>query len=138
MCKRPLFSLEEIPPERAKIRGARDRQAMLKDSHGSLALLVGEFPKPPLNTEFHSVAARSCGTLFTACGAERTRANQQVSGPDFVPLPGRYGAPARSPSADPHWPLRSAVPAFPRGRAGTPHRPFSCPPTAGHTRPASS
>ena len=28
MCKRPFFSFEEIPPERAKIQGTRNRQAM--------------------------------------------------------------------------------------------------------------
>ncbi len=46
MCKRPLFSFEEIPPERAKIRGTRNRQAMPQDSHTAPGAACWGFPKP--------------------------------------------------------------------------------------------
>ena len=39
MCKRPLFSFEEIPPERAKIRGTRNRQAMPMARHRRKTLI---------------------------------------------------------------------------------------------------
>ncbi|NBH20143.1 hypothetical protein D3Z55_22810 [Clostridiaceae bacterium] len=40
-------------------------QAMPQDSHPAPGAACWGFPKPLLNTEFHSVAARSFGTLFT-------------------------------------------------------------------------
>ena len=72
MCKRPLFSFEEIPPERAKIRGTRNRQAVRPGTKSRFLHRVlpaprknacWELPKPFSNCIRWMQAARSFGTL---------------------------------------------------------------------------
>ena len=48
-----------------QVRGLGGTPTREPDSHTAPGAACWGFPKPLLNTEFHSVAARSCGTLFT-------------------------------------------------------------------------
>ena len=102
-----------------------------------LALLVGDSPSP----FEHRISFCGCAFLrnaFHRPAAVRKYKKRSVSGPAPVPFPVHSGVPPHIPSAGPRWLLRPAVPAFPRGSAGTRHSLFSFLPTMLRTRPASS
>ena len=79
-----------------------------------LLLVEGSAPKAPLNTEFHSVAARSANTFDQ---------DQLIAGRGLFLFQHPVLPPFSAP--DPHWPLPLKAPAFPHGNAGTRHRSFS-------------
>ena len=76
----------------------------------------------PLNTEFHSVAARSAN----AFDQDQLTAGRGLFLFQHPVLP-PFSAP------DPHWPLPLKVPAFLHGNAGTRHRSFSFLPAISRT-----
>ena len=80
-----------------------------------LRLLVeGSAPQAPLNTEFHSVAARSAN----AFDQDQLTAGRGLFLFQYPVLP-PFSA------LDLHWLLPLKAPAFPHGNAGTRHRSFS-------------
>ncbi len=82
---------------------------MPQDSHSAPALLIGD-SQAPLNTELHSVAARSCG-------GEKIRKNGRISGSAHAPFPGHPGVPPRT-----HQPVHIGLcgQQFPHFLAGLP------------------
>ena len=66
---------------------------MPQDSHGSLALLVEGYPKPPVNAEFHSAAARSTNAFDH---------DQLIAGRGLFPF--RHPVPPPYLEYDPHSP----------------------------------
>ena len=78
MCKRPLFSFEEIPPERAKY-GVREtgKQCLVGPTEAKPGIFAGAkipgcllraLPQAPINSSILELAARSDGTLFPSPG----------------------------------------------------------------------
>jgi len=77
------------------------------------SLVEGSAPQAPLNTEFHSVAARSANA-FDRDQLTAGRSLFLFQHPVLPPFS----------ALGPHWPLLLKAPAFPHGNAGTRHRTF--------------
>ena len=69
MCKRPLFSFEEIPPERAKIRGYEKPASDACGYPDSPTRLLRAAPPSPLGTQIFNLWLRVLRTLLTATGS---------------------------------------------------------------------
>ena len=88
----------------------------------SALLVEGSAPKPPLNAEFHSAAARSANAYDQ---------DQLTAGRGLFLF--RHRVPSPFSTVGPHWLWQSKAPAFLHGNAGTRHRSFSFLPAISHT-----